>query len=247
MASTLSPSEHDDADVANYADTLAEDGIVTVEGYLDADTCDDLRLEIETLLERPDLARTRPDDDYEDHIARGEPVLKERSGEWDDGMLELFNTHLAVPEVERIEEDAFVNDIIDAAAGEPYSPDTLNTYVNRSITETRGYHADTYGGKFKSFVYLSDVPDESFGPFSYVPGSHEPGRIRRKLTTLVNRVRDRPATDAVFADTEDAITCTAPKGTLVIANQAGLHRGMPQEPGRERVLVTTSYTPDESA
>jgi len=78
-----------------------------------------------------------------------------------------------------------------------------------------------------------------------VPGSHEPGRIRRKLTTLVNRVRDRPATDAVFADAEDAVTCTAPKGTLVIANQAGLHRGMPQEPGRERVLVTTSYTPDE--
>jgi hypothetical protein len=55
-------------------------------------------------------------------------------------------------------------------------------------------------------------------------------------------VRDEPGTNAVFYDDSDAVVCTASKGTLIVANQAGYHRGMPQERGRERMLATTSYT-----
>jgi hypothetical protein len=60
----------------------------------------------------------------------------------------------------------------------------------------------------------------------------------------VNRLQSAPPTDAVFYDDDEALVCTAPKGTLIVANQAGYHRGIPQEEGRERMLATTSYTPE---
>lgn len=111
------------------------------------------------------------------------------------------------------------------------------------MTDTRDFHADTYSGKFKAFVYLTNVPDKSYGPFSYIPGTQKMSTLKQTSTSLVNKVKGDPSTDAVFYDEDEAIHCTAPKGTLIVANQAGYHRGTPQEKGQTRVLVNTSYTP----
>jgi hypothetical protein len=228
---------------ADHAQTLARDGIVVVPDYWDADRCDTVRETVEEAL-AGDIAEARPGEDYGDLVARGEPVLKQRSGERDDGMLDIFNMASVAPALAEFKSDSFVGDIVNGAADEPYSPDNVNVYVNRSVTNTRDFHADTYTGKFKSFVYLTDVPDRSYGPFAYIKGSHEKSGLTRTASTLVNKVRDDPDTNAVFYDDSDVVVCTAPKGTLIIANQAGYHRGMPQEQGYERMLATTSYTPE---
>jgi hypothetical protein len=158
-------------------------------------------------------------------------------------MLDIFNMDLAIPGLKDLKGDEFIQGVISKAAQEPYTADNLNIYINRSVTNTRDYHADTYSGKYKAFVYLTDVPDPSYGPFSYVRGSHQPSRIRRRFRSFVNdRFRDVPSTNAVFYSTSDVDVCTAPKGTLIVANQAGLHRGMPQEEGKERMLVSISYS-----
>jgi len=231
--------------VTDHAQTLSEDGIVVVEDYLDGGTCDDIREAVEARLEADDFATARPDDGFNDHAAREEPVLKRRSGDTDDGMLDIFNMDLAVDELREFKQDPFVAGVVNGATDVEYTPDTANIYVNRSVTETRDYHADTYAGKFKSFVYLTDVPDRSYGPFSYIRGSHSSSGIKRKASQLVNKVRDTPSTDAVFYDDSDAAVCTAPKGTLIVADQTGYHRGIPQEEGKERMLTMTSYTPDD--
>jgi hypothetical protein len=227
----------------SLARTLADDGVVLVEDYLDEATCDQIRTSVETAL--ADGMQEAPDDaGYGDLVAFGEPVLKRRSGERDDGMLDIFNMDGAVPELREFKTDPFVGEMVTEAADEPYSPDNVNVYVNRSVTDTRGYHADTYTGKFKSFVYLTDVLDRSYGPFAYIKGTHRKSGLTRKASQLVNRLQSAPPTDAVFYDDDEALVCTAPKGTLIVANQAGYHRGIPQEEGRERMLATTSYTPE---
>ena len=230
-------------DPETYAARLAERGVVAVEGYVPADRCDQFRSDIEAVLDG--LPSAPPDADYGDLAAWDGAVVKQRSGDWDAGMLDVFNIDAAVPELASFRNDEFVEEMINGAtpAGQTYAADNLNAYVNRSVTETRDFHADTYSGKFKSFLYLTDVPDEAHGPFSYIPGSHRQSTVKKKSTALVNRVRDRPATDAAFYSTGDAETFTAPRGTLIVANQAGYHRGTPQEPGHERMLVTTAYTP----
>jgi hypothetical protein len=224
------------------AERLAADGVVVVEDYWDADRCDAVRERVERALDEG-MAEAAPDDDYGDLAARDEPVVNRRTGTWDDGMLDVFNMDLAVDDLAAFKQDDRVRAAIDGATDRSYTPDNVNVYVNREVNPTRDYHADTYGGKFKSFVYLTDVPDESYGPFAYIPGTHDASVLTRKASTLLNRARDDPPTDAVFYDESEAVVCTAPKGTLVVANQAGYHRGFPQAEGRERMLATTSYTP----
>lgn len=230
----------------NYATTLEEDGIVVIDDYLDEGTCEDLFKEISHEIEEGDYDVVEGGDygyEYSDFANWDGPVVNKRTGR-DDGMLDVFNVDMAVPEVSEFKADEMVNDIINRATSEEYSPDNVNVYWNRSATRTRDFHADTYSGKFKSFVYLTDVSDKSFGPFSYVKGSHESSKIKKKASMLVNKFNNKPPTDAVFYDEDDVIYCTASKGTLIIANQAGYHRGHPQEEGKERMLLTTSYTPD---
>jgi hypothetical protein len=229
--------------VDDAAATLREAGVVAVEGYLDPETCDEWRRAIDDVL--ADLPRASPDEGYGDLAGREEAVVKQRSGDWDAGMLDVFNIEAAVPATAAFKSDAYVASVVNEATDPDieYVAENLNVYVNRSVTETRDFHADTFSGKFKSFVYLTDVPDESYGPFAYVPGSHDHGAVERRTTQLVNTVTGNPETDAVFADSADARVFTAPRGTLIVANQAGYHRGMPQREGRDRMLATTSYTP----
>ena len=233
------------AETQNYARTLEENGIVIIEDYLDEDTCDDLYEEISHEIEEGGYDVVEGGDhgyNYSDFVNWDGPVANKRTGR-DEGMLDVFNVDSAVPEVSSFKSDEVVNNIINRATPEQYSPDNINVYWNRSVRTTRDFHADTYSGKFKSFVYLTNVPDRSYGPFSYVKGSHRSSKAKRKVSKLANKVKGNPSTNAVFYDADNVIYGTAPKGTLIIANQSGYHRGHPQEEGRERMLMTASYTP----
>jgi len=235
------------AKTQGHAKTLTEDGIVIIDDYLDEETCDELYEEISHEIENGDYDVVEGGDhgyDYSDFVNWGSPVVNKRTGR-DDGMLDVFNVDLAISEVKSFKTDEMVNEIIDQATSEQYSPDNLNVYWNQSVTTTRDFHADTYGGKFKSFVYLTDVPDRSYGPFSYVKGSHQSSKAKQKLSKLANKVKGNPPSNALFYDEDNVTYCTAPKSTLIIANQAGYHKGHPQKEGNERMLMTTSYTPDE--
>jgi hypothetical protein len=235
------------AEAQSYAKTLAQDGVVIVENYLDDNTCDELYEEISDEIESGDIDVVQGGQDYSysDFVNWDGAVANERSGR-DDGMMDVFNVDELVPEVREFKTDEEVQRIINGAVSEQYSPDNVNVYWNRSVTTTRDFHADTYGGKFKSFVYLTDVPDRSYGPFSYIRGSHQTSGLKIKVSKWINeKIKDNPSTDAVFYDEDDAVYCTTPKGTLIIANQAGYHKGHPQQEGRERMLMTTSYTTAE--
>jgi hypothetical protein len=228
----------------DYAKTLAEDGVVIIEDYLAEDVCDELFKDISKTIEEGDIDVVKGGDyDYSELANWGGAVANKRTGR-DDGMIDVFNIDERLPEVSSFKTDSKVNNIINKATSTVYSPDNVNVYWNQSVTATRDFHADTYSGKFKSFVYLTDVLDRAYGPFSYVKSSHQPSLAKRKVSSIVNKIKDKPSTDAVFYDDEDVTYCTAPKGTLIIANQEGYHRGHPQDEGKERMLMTTSYTPD---
>ena len=233
------------AETRDYARTLEKDGIVIIEDYLDENTCDELYEEISHEIKEGDYDVVEGGNhgySYSDFVNWDGPVVNKRTGR-DEGMLDVFNVDAAISEVRSFKTDEMINDVINRASSEEYSPDNINVYWNRSVTTTRDFHADTYSGKFKSFVYLTDVPNRSYGPFSYVKGSHTSSKVKTKASKFINKIKDKPLSDAVFYDKDDMIYCTAPKGTLIIANQAGYHRGHPQEEGKERMLLTTSYTP----
>ncbi len=92
----------------------------------------------------------------------------------------------------------------------------------------------------KAFVYLSDVGPEQ-GPFEYVPGSQPGGRhhaVRPWVPMGYGRVDDSDVAQSV--PPEEIATFTGPKGTLILCNTSGLHRGGFATAG-PRVLATATY------
>jgi hypothetical protein len=92
----------------------------------------------------------------------------------------------------------------------------------------------------KAFVYLTDVGSEQ-GPFEYVPGSQPSGRhhsVRPWVPMGYGRVPDEDVAREVPA--EEIATFTGPKGTLILCNTSGLHRGGFATAG-PRVLATATY------
>jgi hypothetical protein len=92
----------------------------------------------------------------------------------------------------------------------------------------------------KAFLYLVDV-DARTGPFEYVPGSHPGGQYAGVYPWAPMRGRRLSEEElATHVPAEQVQTFTAPKGTMIICNTSGLHRGGFAET-RPRVLSTVTY------
>ena len=92
----------------------------------------------------------------------------------------------------------------------------------------------------KAFLYLRDV-DEETGPFEYVAGSQPGGRhhaVHPWKPMGYGRVPEEEVARRVPADA--VRTFTAPRGTLILCNTSGLHRGG-FATGRPRALATATY------
>jgi len=92
----------------------------------------------------------------------------------------------------------------------------------------------------KAFLYLNDV-DEDSGPFEYVPGSQPDGRydaVWHWSPLRTGRIPDEQVRATVPAD--GIKTFTAPRGTLILCNTSGLHRGG-FSTAKPRVLATATF------
>ena len=121
----------------------------------------------------------------------------------------------------------------------PLQAENLNLYLNRSVTSTRGFHADSHGKTLKGFVYLSDVHSLDDGPYCFVRRSHVDGPWRlekQKISELA-----AATTEAPFVDVTMAVPVIASRGSLILSDQAGIHRGIPQAPGAERCVLVMRY------
>ena len=92
----------------------------------------------------------------------------------------------------------------------------------------------------KVFVYLSDV-DEEAGPFEYVPGSQPGGRYGDVWPWTFMRGSDYPS-PAEFAkriSPDEYLAVTGKRGTIVLCDSSGFHRG---GFARTRPRVMSVYT-----
>lgn len=89
------------------------------------------------------------------------------------------------------------------------------------------WHRDPDDKKIvKVFLYLSDVPDEGAGPFSYIRGSQLGGK-RRGLFPQIPPVGRYPKPGEVekIVPPGDIEICRGRAGTLIFCDTSGLHRG----------------------
>ena len=104
------------------------------------------------------------------------------------------------------------------------------------------WHRDGDGTVLKLFVYLSDV-SAKHGPFTYAPGTHS-GALRK----INYKSGKRPQTDSELRELlggyeREFVPCVGQKGTVVIANTSGMHKGGHVLEGERKVLVIAYYPP----
>lgn len=117
----------------------------------------------------------------------------------------------------------------------------VQLYENRSVLDTRGFHIDNIFGTYKVFVYLTDVNSEREGPYCYVPGSHRIPYLHRLELRQTERSGIRPR-DMLSSEYLPSIRFVAPRGTVIVSNQTGIHRGFPQQPGACRRVMVANYS-----
>ena len=172
---------------------------------------------------------------YQELSSYKKTVVQVREGQ-DQGMIDIFNVDIAFPEVNILRkayEDSGLKEILS-------SPDllvgfkNLNFYLNSNVTSTRGFHADSYAPQLKAFVYLTDCLSLDDGPYTYVKGSQKDNPYRRLNREMCTNLPNK--TEAPLLNRGDILPVLASRGSLVISDQSGFHRGFPQEEGHERVI-----------
>jgi hypothetical protein len=123
-------------------------------------------------------------------------------------------------------------------------------YVDLWYTAPQGEDAERKGSQrwhrdyddrylLKVFVYLTDV-DADTGPFEYVPGSQPGGRFDT-VWPWYPMSESYPPQDELAARIGEAVkTFTGPRGTMILCNTSGFHRGG-YVLGKPRVLATGTY------
>ena len=247
------PSFGDESTVTHAQDTLREYGIVVFPASINLDTCESARVAIESLYDHYAQAQQPvvEDDDVLFQIGSaklkgfyklanyGKTVVTVRQGQ-DQGMVDIFNCDIALRTDLLPFRTLFEHDyLLHVIGSNQLRPCNLNVYINSEITSTRGFHVDSYAEHLKAFVYLTDVTTLDDGPYTYVKKSHVDSPFQRANKSLCSDLT--PATESPIVDPLAITPILAPRGSLVISDQAGVHRGWPQTIGHKRMAAVMKY------
>ena len=154
---------------------------------------------------------------------------------------------LRIPEIQRIAFDRNLLGIVQEYLGAPPILVQSNCWWSLRYSEdasalsgsAQQFHQDKEFVKFiKVFIYLTDVTDDN-GPHMYVAGSardytsHVPEGYK-----MSSRMADEDILDAYLPDRVKTLTGT--KGTIIIEDTSGFHKGQPVREGY-RLLAQLEY------
>lgn len=182
---------------------------------------------------------------YASLVAYPKATLNIRSGS-DEGMIDIFNVDKLLKGtrgekiIDKIINNPFLNNLLNSLPT-PLVIRNINSYVNSGITSTRGFHVDAYKEQIKIFIYLTDVLELDNGPYTYVKGSHKDSHYRRINQHLSKNQKAKTETPVIPFD--QVYPVLAPKGSLVVSDQSGSHRGFPQSRVGKRRVLTINCVP----
>lgn len=104
---------------------------------------------------------------------------------------------------------------------------TLKTHNPGKDVYSQAWHCDPEGDRIiKVFIYFNDV-NERNGALQYIKGTQRNGKNSGPLKDIARHTSHYPTEEFVAKNfpKEDIVYAAAPKGTIVICDTRGLHRG----------------------
>jgi hypothetical protein len=180
---------------------------------------------------------------YSDILNSNKTFILTREGtegfNYDKGMIDIFNPNYAIHflDAKFLGLSNFFNEL----KLKGYNFSNFNIYINSGVTCTRPTHFDG-PNQIKIFIYLTDVPSINFGPYSYVPYSNMLLPLLNFITFFRRLFLKNQFYVKNFSFLDKFLHyILGTKGDLIISNQAGLHRGVPQSPSSTRILLVANF------
>jgi len=197
---------------SGYAENIAMEGYCVVEDFLSVETCE--------LLERKAL----------DLFKLGHPSVRMASNGFDQRFfgVEFYDDSFMLPKMEETARDTFSDLIKVKEYGYTYMLNKIHAGKG-NLGSGEGWHRDSpLSPQFKAILYITDVNSDN-GPFQYVPKTHTYKGILDIATLLNTSIADYRYKDLDIEKILDAgyemKSFTAKKGTLLLADTRGIHRG----------------------
>ncbi|MGD9590879.1 MAG: phytanoyl-CoA dioxygenase family protein [Mycolicibacterium sp.] len=219
-------------EVKDWIRSVRNEGVCAVPNFYDPATCERLRQEVLDIAENNPEAVQMMSNDADrrifgaEHAARGIRAFAE-----DSRLLNAARTMLG------------------GDAANAFTLAGIIAYRPGNLGSGEGWHRDSFFNQFKAIVYLTDVTVDN-GPFEYITRSH---RTRQKFSDHAEygiplnstRIDDASVGKLIAAESERHRILTAAKGTLLLVDTTGIHRGMPLI-GGERYALTNYYLPGKA-
>ncbi len=161
----------------------------------------------------------------------------------DSGMIDIFNADKWYHSMGDVLRPYFNNKLFNEVMKyNNYSPKArnLNIYLNNGVTKTRGFHVDSYAKQLKGFIYLEDCLELKYGPYTYVKESHIESSFAKINKNISSVLPNETETPIVLR--QNIVPALGKKGTLVISDQGGSHRGFPQTKGCHRTVAVMNFS-----
>jgi len=215
----------------DIAEQIKKHGLFIIPEYYSPSECDKLIGEIDRVIDGGDA-----------NVWRDESESDTR----------LYGSHLYSEAIAKFYGDPYLSEI-----GERYlNTELINSHTlgarlipkKDNLGSGGGWHRDSvFRKQYKSILYLTDV-DENNGPFEYVLGTHNKSTIyssikKNGFTAYQNRIsNDNVQSFLATHKGFETKVCTAKRGTVILVDTRGMHRGMPIQIG-ERYALTNYFYP----
>ena len=222
-----------------------ENGYIECKNYLDVNDYQYLKKSLSNFIDNTDLdsIKNNNKNNFNNLRNKNKTIINRRfkSRDGDEGLLDIWHIDKSLDKkcntiISNINEN--IKQLLEDAFKIKYIFINNNVYLNRSVTETRGIHADShkYPSRIKYFLYFTDINDIYDGPFSFIKGSHKIiGKKYHKKYEIYEPLNQE--------DKKNYIIFEPKQNDMLIACVSGAHRGMPQKPGRERLVLVGTFDP----
>lgn len=220
-----------DLEARKIADTIRDNGVTVLENYYNEEKCDSIIAEIDRLVKDKSI-----------NLWQDESKSDSR----------IYGSHLHSKLIHEFYNDQFLKQI-----GQSYLQSELinsHTLGARLISKEGnlgsggGWHRDSvFKKQYKSIVYLTDVEEEN-GPFEFLLKSHRKTSIYSSIVKngfKAHQNRMSPEEVLNFQEKNPEYKSkvfTAKRGSVVLVDTSGIHRGTPIKSG-SRYALTNYFFP----
>ncbi len=152
-------------------------------------------------------------DNFEKNIRYQKPVIENRGAKNRSNDIGAYDFHQAqklFPDLLEIFQIKTLEAILQKTTSSRWRFDRANIHISNNVKNPIGYHSDGFKDEIRVMIYLSDLPDTTYGTPSFIQNSHT------------------PAGRANGIKRDDIKTFNGSKGDVLISYENGLHRKLPQ-------------------